>query len=80
MKLYHLVRTEDVSGVSGTGIIAEVCEFDNGWCAVAFLLHTAGIANIIVYSDIAHVEQIHGHQGKTTLVPLPIPNSFVEKS
>jgi len=68
MKLYDLVRDEDVSGTSGTGVVAEVCEFDNGWAVVAFLMHTAGIANVIVYADIAHIEAIHGHGGRTRLV------------
>ncbi len=70
MKLYHLVREEDVSGVSGVGIVAEVCEFENGWCSVGFLLHTAGIPNLINYGRIEDVEKIHGHNGKTKLVPI----------
>lgn len=61
MRLFDLVRDEDVSGVSGTGVVAEVCEFENGWAAVAFLKHTAGIGNVIVYSDISHV---HGTRRK----------------
>lgn len=69
VKLYHLMRDEDVSGTSGTGLVAEVAEFSNGWCAVAFMKHTAGISNIIVYGDINHVELVHGHGGKTKLVP-----------
>jgi hypothetical protein len=70
MRRFHLVRDEDVSGVSGTGVVAEVCEFDNGWVAVAFMKHTAGISNVIVYGDLAHVELVHGHGGRTHLVAL----------
>lgn len=69
MRLYDLYRDEDPSGVSGTGHVAEVVEFSSGWCAVSFLPHTAGIPNVIVYGGIAHVEKIHGHEGKTRLVP-----------
>lgn len=68
VRLYHLVRDEDVSGVSGTGVVAEVCEFSNGWVAVGFLLSTAGIPNLINYGSIEDVEKIHGHGGKTRLV------------
>ncbi len=34
MKQFHLVRTEDESGVSGTGYVAEGVIFSNGWCVL----------------------------------------------
>ena len=68
MRLFELVRDEDVSGVSGTGKVAEVCEFASGWCAVSFLPHTAGIPNVIVYGSLTDVVAIHGHGGKTRLI------------
>ena len=68
MKLYEMIRDTDVSGVSGTGPVAEVVEFDNGWCAVAFYHYTAGVPNVIVYSSIEDCEKIHGHGGLTKLV------------
>lgn len=70
MNCYHLVRDKDISGVSGTGIVAEVCQFQNGWCALAFLPHTAGVSNVIVYGNIEDVLKIHGHSGSTRLVPI----------
>lgn len=60
MKMYNLIRDVDISGVSGTGLVAEVCQFDNGWCAVGFTGESTGVSNLIVYSDLAHVEKIHG--------------------
>jgi hypothetical protein len=68
VRLYDLYRDEDPSGVSGTGHVAEVCEFSTGWCVVSFLPHTAGIPNVIVYGNLTHVVAIHGHEGKTRLV------------
>lgn len=76
MKLYELVRDEDVSGVSGTGPVAQVVEFDTGWCAVSFYYHTAGVPNVIVYDRIDAVKRIHGHGGKTRLVRRSRPTDF----
>jgi hypothetical protein len=37
MRQFHLVRTEDISGVSGTGHIAEGVVFSNGWCVLRWV-------------------------------------------
>lgn len=67
IKTFKLVRSEDVSGVSGTGIVAEGVIFTSGKVVVSFLPHTAGVANVIVYDDIIGVETVHGHGGKTVV-------------
>lgn len=67
LRFYELVRDEDVSGTSGTGPVAQVVQFENGWCAVAFYSETAGVPNIICYGSIDDVEKIHGHGGLTRL-------------
>lgn len=77
MKLYELIRDDDVSGVSGTGPVAEVVEFDNGAAAVAFYYETAGEKSIIAYDSIKAVERIHGHGGKTRLVRRAAPAKFL---
>ena len=62
MRAFHLVRSEDVSGISGTGIVAEGVEFHDGQCVISWFgqLHT-----IEVSPDIKAVEAIHGHEGRT---------------
>lgn len=75
-KLYEMVRDVDVSGVSGTGPVAEVVEFQNGWVAVAFYDYTAGVPNVIVYSSIEDAEKIHGHGGLTSIVERETPSEF----
>ncbi len=67
MRLYELVRDEDVSGVSGVGEVAEVVEFSNGKVVVAWRPETAGVPNVIVYDSLEDVEKIHGHGGRTHL-------------
>lgn len=65
MKTFQLQRHEDISGVSGTGIVAEGVQFHDGQCAVSWFssYHTVEIA-----PNIDTVMAIHGHHGKTVLV------------
>lgn len=69
MKLFHLVREADPSGVSGTGVVAEVVEFENGCVAVAFFADRGpGVSALAVYRCLSDAEVIHGHGGLTKLV------------
>ena len=61
---FHLNRLEDASGVSGTGIVANGVEFSDGQC----VLHWRDSGSIGVYSSLAKLEEIHGHQGRTLVV------------
>ena len=65
MKTFKLVRKEDVSGVSGTGEVAEGVIFHDGQVALSWFgrHHTLEIA-----PNIDDVIAIHGHEGKTTVV------------
>lgn len=68
MRTFVLVRDEDVSGVSGPGIVAEVVEFSSGKAVVAWRMP---YFTIEVHDLLEIVERIHGHGGKTRLVPSP---------
>lgn len=70
MRLYRLYRYDDVSGVSGTGLVAEACVFSSGKCAVSFLPGLADVASVTVYDSILEAERIHGHDGRTQFVPV----------
>lgn len=64
--VYELVRYEDVSGVSGTGSVAEVAVFSDGTA----VLHWAGklYTTTTVHVDgVESILSIHGHNGKTVL-------------
>lgn len=65
MRNFHLVRNEDVSGVSGTGIVAEGVEFSNGSCVMHWL---SKLGSIAIYDKAADIEIIHGHEGRTKVV------------
>ena len=60
MRGFYLVRDVDVSGVSGTGKIAQGVQFDDGTCAMRWLTGTASTA---IYSSIDDLVIIHGHNG-----------------
>lgn len=61
---FVLVRHVDVSGVSGTGIVAEGIE----WTDKTVSLHWLGDRpSTTVWNSIEDVEAIHGHSGLTVL-------------
>jgi hypothetical protein len=64
MKMFRLVRKEDVSGVSGVGVVAEGVEFHDGQCVMSWYgrHHTIEVA-----PRIDDIIEIHGHEGKTVV-------------
>jgi hypothetical protein len=65
MRLFRLHRIEDVSGVSGIGIVAEGVVFSDGTVALRWLTETSSTA---VYDSIEDARAVHGHDGKTEIV------------
>lgn len=64
---FHLERVEDVSGVSGVGVVAEGVQFSNG---VVALHWTSEFPTSVVFHHrgMESVEAVHGHGGKTKVV------------
>jgi hypothetical protein len=66
VKRFHLVRAVDVSGVSGTGVVAKGVQFPSGrvvfeWCAAE------KPPSLEVWDSIGDALEIHGHGGTTTI-------------
>jgi hypothetical protein len=61
MKQFHLARAQDISGVSGTGHIAEGVVFSNGWCVLRWM---SGHPGLEYFQSIADLEAVHGLAGK----------------
>ncbi len=59
---FVLVRYEDESGVSGTGVVAEGVQFSTGRCVLAWVTRFRSLA---IYNSIEEIRDIHGHDGKT---------------
>lgn len=67
MRRFELHRDEDVSGVSGTGVVAEGAVFTDG---TAVLRWTGGWPSSVVWHDrgVESVLHVHGHDGRTRLI------------
>lgn len=65
MRIGHLRRDEDCTGVSGCGRVAEVALFSDGCVAVHWLSEHP---STVIYNDIDAVIHIHGHNGATQVV------------
>lgn len=65
MRRFHLQRDADVTGVSGTGKVAEGVRFTDGSAALKWLTE---INSLVIYPSIDNVEKIHGHGGQTKLI------------
>ncbi len=62
MRPFHLYRHEDVSGISGVGVIAEGVQFEDG----VVVIHWRGdVRSTAVYNNVAELTKVHGHEGRT---------------
>lgn len=66
MRRFVLERKEDVSGVSGTGTVAEGVEFSDGKVALRWTANTEHQSTVL-WDAMESVEVIHGHDGRTTV-------------
>jgi hypothetical protein len=68
MRRFELHRDEDVSGVSGTGIVAEGVAFSDG--GPVALRWTSEWPTSVVFHDrgVESLEAVHGHNGRTRIV------------
>lgn len=62
MRRFELVRDEDISGVSGTGVVAVGVQLPSGRCIIEW---TVKYTSIALYNDIGTLDAIHGHGGAT---------------
>ena len=61
---FELVRLHDVSGVSGTGTVAEGCVFTDG--SVALRWHGPN-PSTAVWPNLDSILAVHGHRGATVV-------------
>lgn len=72
IRRFHLVRYEDDRGVSGTGIVAEGVWFSTGKCVLCWVTQFRSVA---IYDSVEELINIHGHNGKTEIKWIDIPES-----
>lgn len=62
MRLFHLVRYDDETGLSGTGVVAEGVEFTDG---MVVLRWTTATPTTEILRSLDETLYLHGHEGKT---------------
>lgn len=62
MRRFLLQRDYDVSGVSGTGVVAEGTQYTDGTVTMRWLGETP---STVMHACMDNVEAIHGHGGNT---------------
>lgn len=65
MRTFTLERSKDVTGVSGTGTVAEGVEFSDGKVALRWVVGEH--RSTVTWDSIESVEKIHGHNGATVI-------------
>ena len=64
MRRFVLIRVEDLTGVSGTGEVAEGTVFSSGLAVIHWLREPNAMG---VYQSLEDVISVHGHEGRTQL-------------
>lgn len=62
---FHLQRLHDVTGVSGTGRVADGVLWPDGSVSIRW---RGDRPSTVFWDDVAHVEAVHGHGGHTRIV------------
>ena len=65
MKVFHVIRKVDVSGVSGVGKVAEAVMFENGKVVLGW---SSNVKSVEVFDNLGNAIHIHGHGGATEFV------------
>jgi len=77
IKEFHLLRVEDETGVSGVGIVARGVILPSGKVVLEWVTFHSSVT---IYENFSHVEEIHGHHGKTKVVLGSPPAANQKKS
>lgn len=64
MRRFHLKRIEDETGISGTGLVTDGIEFDDGSVIMKWNTETTSVG---LYQSVEDVIIIHGHGGRTVV-------------
>lgn len=64
---FFLRRVKDVSGVSGTGKVAEGVEFTDGKIVIRWKPSSVGVSSTSMWDCLNDMITVHGHGGSTTI-------------
>lgn len=66
LKRFHFEREQDISGISGTGVVASGCLFIDSGEVVLHWIGSHSCTNL--YHNLDDVIAIHGHNGATKII------------
>lgn len=66
VKPFYLLRKEDVSGVSGTGVVAMGAIYPSGQVYLEWI--ASNHVSWGIFNNIDELIQLHGHEGKTQVI------------
>lgn len=69
---FVLRRDLDVTGVSGTGVVADGVLFPAAGKSVAVVRWRGERGSTVVWDNLTHVREIHGHDGATRIEVVPV--------
>lgn len=69
---FVLRRHHDVTGVSGTGVVADGVLFPAAGKGVAVVRWRGERGSTVVWDRLNHVKEIHGHDGNTVIELVPV--------
>ena len=64
-KAFHLLRKEDATGISGTGIVAVGVQLPTGRAVLEWL---GSINSITIHQDMEQLAAVHCHGGLTEVI------------
>lgn len=68
MRVFEIIRREDVPGVSGTDVVAQGVEFMDGTVVLKWEVPLGHSDGVSIFRHLDDVRAIHGHDGKTQVV------------
>lgn len=69
VRRFELHRSQDISGVSGTGVVADGVVWEDGSATIRWRGDRPSVVN---WQDVNHAYEIHGHGGATEFVFLDV--------
>ncbi|MGW1174571.1 hypothetical protein ACWD4P_12725 [Kitasatospora sp. NPDC002543] len=64
-RLFHLQRDTDITGISGTGIVAHGVQWPDGTVTIRW---TGDMPSTVNWTHIDHATAVHGHGGHTRII------------
>lgn len=71
VRTFQLHRDRDITGYSGTGIVADGCQFPDGTAVLRWRVRDGKKQSLEVWDRVEDLIEVHGHDGATRLVWIP---------